>query len=83
MCALRITAEVGERGPVIVLGGGPDMTTASELNHALAALLACGMRHLTVDIAGLALAESASIQALVLAARTLRERDGELLMLRP
>lgn len=83
MRQLQITVAAGQHGPLFVLRGESDMTTAPELNHALAALLASGARYLTVDIAELTFADSASIQALVLAARALHERGGEMVLLSP
>ena len=39
--------------------------------------------HLTIDVSGLRFADSASVRVLVLAARTLKERGGGLVLLRP
>ena len=83
MRQLQVTAAAGQHGPLLVLDGESDMTTAPELNHALAALLASGAQYLTIDIAGLAFADAASIQALVLAARTLHQRGGDMILLSP
>jgi anti-sigma B factor antagonist len=80
---LAITTGAGQDGPVIVVSGETDLTTAPQLSHALTAQLASGAQNLTVDIAELTFADSASIRALVLAARTLHERGGDLVLLRP
>ncbi len=45
--------------------------------------LAGGTRQLTIDASGLRFADSASIRALVLAARTLQGQGGSLVLLRP
>jgi anti-anti-sigma factor len=68
---------------VLVLSGEADLTTAAELAGLTGAQLADGTRQLTIDASGLSFADSASIRVLVLAARTLRERGGRLILLRP
>jgi anti-sigma B factor antagonist len=68
---------------VLVLSGEADLTTAAELTELTDAQLAGGTRQLTIDASGLSFADSASIRVLVLAARTLRERGGRLVLLRP
>ncbi len=83
MGLLDITVAVGESGPVLVLAGEADMTTAAELNGALTAQLASGARHLTVDISGLGFVDSSVVRALALAARTMHERGGNMVLLRP
>jgi anti-sigma B factor antagonist len=80
---LRITVTAGESGPVLVLAGETDMTTVAELSGALTAQLASGARHLTVDISELRFADSPSMRALALTARALRERNGDMVLLRP
>lgn len=83
MGLLEISVAVGESGPVLVLSGETDMSSAAELNGALAAQLASGARHLTVDVSDLQFADSASVRALALTARALKERDGNLVLVRP
>ena len=73
----------GESGPVIVLSGEADLTCAGQLSALITAQLAGGTRQLTIDVSELWFADSASIRTLVLAARTLRERGGSLVLLRP
>jgi anti-anti-sigma factor len=73
----------GPSGPVIVLSGEADLTSAPELNALISAQLSDGPRELTIDVSGLRYADSASIRTLVLAARTLREQGGSLILLRP
>lgn len=73
----------GPSGPVIVLSGEADITSAPELTALIAEQLSDGTRELTIDMSGLRYADSASIRTLVLAARTLRERGGSLVLLRP
>jgi anti-anti-sigma factor len=80
---LEASVAAGESGPVIMLTGEADLTSADKLSELLARQLAGGTRQLTIDVSGLRFADSASIRALVLAARTLRERDGSLVLLDP
>jgi anti-anti-sigma factor len=81
----RLTASVaaGASGPVVVLAGEADLTSAAQLSALITAQLSGGTRQLTVDVSGLRFADTASIRTLVLAARTLKERGGSLVLLRP
>ena len=83
MSVLRMSVSAGERGPLITLSGEADITNAAELSELINAQLSGGTRHLAIDVAGLAFADSASVHVLVAAARTLNERGGGLLLLRP
>jgi len=81
----RLTASVaaGASGPVVVLSGEADLTSAAQLSALITAQLSGDTRQLTVDVSGLRFADTASIRTLVLAARTLKERGGSLVLLRP
>jgi len=68
---------------VITLSGETDITTVAELSELVTAQLSGGTLHLTVDASGLSFADSVSVRVLVLAARTLRQRGGGLVLLRP
>src|SRR5215475_10326205 len=80
-----LTASVGSgvSGPLIVLSGEADLTSAGQLSALITAQLSRGTRQLTVDASGLSFADSMSIRLLILAARTLHERGGGLVLLRP
>jgi anti-sigma B factor antagonist len=80
---LEISLAAGQAGPVLMLSGEADLTTADELTEALAAQLATGARHLTVDLSRLRFADSAVIRTLVLADRTLKKRGGGLALAHP
>jgi len=80
---LRASVSAGESGPVITLSGETDVTTVAELSELMAAQLSGGTLHLTIDASGLRFADSASARVLVLAARTLQQRGGGLVLLRP
>jgi anti-sigma B factor antagonist len=73
---LEISVTAGQDGPVVVLSGEADVTTAAELSKALAAQVSAGAPHLAVDLSGLRFADSATIQALVQASRVLKDRRG-------
>jgi anti-sigma B factor antagonist len=81
----RLEASVadGPSGPVITLSGEIDLVSATELNTLLSGQLAGPTLQLTIDASGLRFADTASIRALILAARTLSERGGRLVLLRP
>jgi anti-anti-sigma factor len=80
---LRASVTAGASGPIVILSGEADLTSAGQLSALIAAQLAAGTRQLTLDVSGLSFADTASIRTLVLAARTLKERGGSLVLLRP
>jgi anti-anti-sigma factor len=80
---LRASVSAGESGPVITLSGETDVTTVAELSELVTAQLSGGTLCLTIDASGLSFADSASARVLVLAARTLQQRGGGLVLLRP
>ena len=73
----------GESGPLITLSGEADLTSAAQLNALVTVQLSGGTRHLTIDVSGASFVDSAAIRVLVLAARTLKERGGTLVLLHP
>ena len=73
----------GESGPLITLSGETDITTVPQLSEVITGQLATGTRHLTIDASELTYADSASLQVLFTAARTLTRRGGGLVLLRP
>jgi anti-sigma B factor antagonist len=80
---LRAAVSAADSGPLIMLSGETDIATVAELSELVTAQLAGGTVHLTIDVSGLSFADSASVRVLVLAARTLKERGGGLVLLRP
>jgi len=80
---LQASVEAGESGPVIVLAGEADQSCAERLGELIAGQLAGGTRQMTIDVSGLRFADSASVRTLVLAAKTLTERGGSLVLLDP
>jgi anti-anti-sigma factor len=80
---LSASVSAGESGPVITLPGEADTTTATELSELITGQLAEQTRRLTINVAGLDFADTAGIRVLLVAARRLRERGGDLMLLRP
>ena len=80
---LKAWVEAGESGPVVMLAGEADQTGAALLDALITAQLDLGTSRLTIDISGLRYADSASIRTLALAARTLTERGGGMVLLDP
>jgi anti-sigma B factor antagonist len=80
---LEASVADGASGPVIMLYGEADLTSAEQLSALITVQLSGGTRHLTIDVTGLSFADSATIRTLVLAAGTLKERGGALALLGP
>ena len=83
MAALRTSTLAGADGPVVVLSGEADTTTAERLREVLTALLDTGARLVTVEAAGLSFLDSASMRVLILAAKAMQGRHGRLVFARP
>ena len=83
MSMLRASVAAGESGPLIVVSGEVDLTNAAELSELVTSQLADGTLHLSVDVGGLDFADTAGIRVFLLAAKTLRQRGGNLVLLRP
>lgn len=80
---LETSVTAGESGPVVVLSGEADWASAGQLSELMTAQLAGGVQRLMVDVSGLRFADSSSVRVLVLAGRTLKDRGGSLVLLRP
>ena len=83
MNLLNIHVVAGDAGPVVMLSGEADITTVKQLEDALDAQITAGARILTVDLSELRFADSATIGALVRAARTLKASGGRLDLTNP
>jgi anti-sigma B factor antagonist len=68
---------------VVVLSGEADVMSAGRLSEVLTGQLSGGTRQLIIDVSGLRFVDSASVRALVLAGKTLRDRGGTLVLVRP
>jgi anti-sigma B factor antagonist len=83
MGVLKASAVAGEAGPVITLSGEADWSSAEQLSELMNAQLSGGARQVRVDVSGLSFADSASVRVLALTARTLKQRGGKLVLMRP
>ena len=83
MSTLRAAVSAEESGQLITLSGQTDIATVAKLRRLVTAQLPGGTMHLTIDVSGLSFADSASVRVLVIGARTLKERGGGLVLLRP
>ena len=68
---------------MISLSGEADLVSVADLSALLSGHLSGGTVQLTIDASALRLADTASIRALAVAARTLNERGGRLVLLHP
>ncbi len=80
---LEASVTAGECGPVIALSGEADQTCAGRLNALINGQISDAVRQLTIDLSGLRFVDTASIRTLVLAAKTLKEHNGDLVLLHP
>ena len=80
---LQSSVAMEESGPVMVLSGEAGTHATAQLPELLAAQLFRGRRRLVIDVAGLRHIDSESVRVLMVAAKTLRERHGELVLLHP
>ena len=80
---LELSVADGDSCPVIKLSGRADLTTLAQLAELITVQLSRGTAHLVVDASELAFADSISIRVLMVAALTLKDRGGGLVLLRP
>lgn len=80
---LKLSVADGDWCPVITLSGRADLTTVAQLRELITALLSRGTARLVIDATELSSADSVAIRTLVLAALTLKDRGGGLVLLRP
>jgi anti-anti-sigma factor len=73
----------GQFGPLIVLSGVADVTTAATLTAVISEQLSGAARHLMIDVSRLRFADSSSMWLLVIAARTLIGDGGSMTLIRP
>jgi len=81
--SLEASVAAGDGGPVLMLSGEADFTCLAELSAVISEQVSRGTRRLTIDVSGLRFADTASIRALILAAKALKERSGNLVLLHP
>jgi anti-sigma B factor antagonist len=80
---LDIHVTATEAGPLMALSGEADVTTVERLQEALNERITPTTRVLLVELSGLRFADSATIGALIGAARRLKAQGGRLDLLNP
>jgi anti-anti-sigma factor len=80
---LEVSAETGNLGPVIVLAGDADGSSAVQLNKVLTAELSGRTRHLTIDATNLRSVDPATAQTLMLAALIVMVQGGSTVLVNP
>ena len=83
MSLLHASIAAGYFGPLIVLSGIADVTTAAALTGVISGQVSAGARNLRIDVSGLRFADSSSIWLLVVVARTLTGGGGSMTLIRP
>lgn len=83
MSSLQSSVVLGPSGPVVVLTGEADAQSAGQLREVLVSQVWRGGRRLVVDVSQLRYVDSESVRVLVVAAKMLREQNGELVLWRP
>jgi len=69
--------------PLVTLSGEADITTAARLSELVTAQLSGETRYLSIDAAEPTYADLMAIHVLLTAAKTLKERGGSMVLLRP
>ena len=83
MNTLSVTVTAGEAGPVMILAGEADLTTADQLMDVISGQVGSGATYLTIDVAGLSFADSKALAILAATGRSLKQLGGRLVLLRP
>ena len=65
-----------EQGAVVIVDGDLDMETAPQLESAISEQIACGHRHLVIDLAAATFFDSTAIHALLVPIGQLRDEPG-------
>lgn len=80
---LTITPRLTPAGTVVELAGEADVTCSGRLVEALCSQLPPGAVKLVVDVGQLAYMDSIALRAIVVAAKVLKNRGGQLTVLHP
>ena len=83
MSLLEVSAETGNRGPVIVLAGDADGSSATQLDEVLTAVVSARTVHLTIDATNLRSVDPATAQTLTLAALIVMVQGGSTVLVNP
>ena len=80
---LEVSIKASGTDTVVVLSGEADLVSAGRLRELIDVQLSTGAWQLTIDISELRYCDSASLRELLRAARSLRERGGDVILLHP
>src|ERR1043165_2321397 len=80
---LEVSAGTGGPGPVIVLAGDADDSSAAQLDEVLTAVVSGRTMHLTIDATNLRSIDPATAQTLVLAALIVMVQGGSTVLVNP
>jgi anti-anti-sigma factor len=80
---LEVSARTGSRGPVIVLAGDADGSSATQLDEVLTAVVSGRTVHLTIDATNLRSVDPATAQTLMLAALIVMVQGGSTVLVNP
>jgi anti-anti-sigma factor len=80
---LAVSAETGNLGPVIVLAGDADGSSATQLDEVLTAVVSGRTVHLTIDATNLRSVDPATAQTLTLAALIVMVQGGSTVLVNP
>ena len=83
MSLLKVSAETGNLGPVIVLAGNADGSSATQLDEVLTAVVSGRTVHLTIDATDLRSIDPATAQTLTLAALIVMVQGGSTVLVNP
>ena len=83
MSLLEVSAETGNLGPVIVLAGDADGSSATQLDEVLTAEVSGRTVHLTIDATNLRSVDPATAQTLMLAALIVMVQGGSTVLVNP
>ena len=83
MSWLEVSAETGNLGPVIVLAGDADGSSATQLDDVLTAVVSARTVHLTIDATNLRSVDPATAQTLTLAALIVMVQGGSTVLVNP
>jgi anti-sigma B factor antagonist len=83
MSTLYTAVTAGPDGPVIVLAGEADLTTAGELRQVLAVQPGCPTPRVVVDLCGLRFADVAAVRELIRGHKAITRQGGTMELTRP
>ena len=83
MSLLEVSVQAGDLGPVIVLAGDADGSSATQLDDVLTAVVSGRTVHLTIDTTDLRSIDPATAQTLTLAALIVMVQGGSTVLVNP